>query len=336
MLVSLKRAFPGAAIDWLVQDTFAPAVAAHPDLSRVVPFPRSRLRLGSLWRAEPRRVLRGLLRDLREARYDLVFDCQGLSRSGFFAWATSAPVRVGFANAAELGWLGLNRRIHVPREMHTVDRMLALVRQSGVHPVADLRLYTPPEDQPGLDERLAGARYGVVASTSRWPGKRWPNDRFAEVVRALLDRNAVERVAVVGAGTEREQCGPVLDLTRRDPRVVDLLGRTGVGALMGIIEKAAIVLANDSAALHMAVGFERPFVGLYGPTRVDLVGPYGREHDVIQAATPGSRNRHKNAESGRRAMEAITTAQVADAVMMRLSAPSPAAARPRQANLSGV
>ena len=70
-LVSLKRAFPRAEIDWLVNRPFAPAIATHPDLCEAIPFDRDRP--GSV---------PGLLRRLRGRRYDLAFDLQGLARTG--------------------------------------------------------------------------------------------------------------------------------------------------------------------------------------------------------------------------------------------------------------
>ena len=42
VLCSLRGAFPAARIDWLVQDTFADAVSAHPALSNIVTFERAR------------------------------------------------------------------------------------------------------------------------------------------------------------------------------------------------------------------------------------------------------------------------------------------------------
>lgn len=80
------------------------------------------------------------------------------------------------------------------------------------------------------------------------------------------------------------------------------------------------MLANDSAALHMGVGFDRPIVGLFGPTRVDLVGPYRRERDVIQARrpAPGQGNLHKDAAAGRTMMEAIGVEDVFRACAERL------------------
>lgn len=317
VLASLRRAYPDAEIDWLVQDTFAPAVEQHAALTSVVPFPRAalgrdlkRLRLGGLQR---------WLRNLRGRGYDLALDCQGLFRSGFFAAATGARRRVGYANARELGWIWLNERHRVDPGMHAVDRMLALVREIGVEPVAAMRLYSAWQDRAWVerDPDLAGAPFVVLAPTSRWPGKRWPAERFAALASALLERFD-GRVVLVGAASERGQCGPLLALAERERRIVDRIGATSVGQLMALVEASSLVIANDSAALHMAVGFDRPIVALFGPTRVELVGPYGRERDVIQHLRPGDRIDHKDEASGRVLMERITVEEVLAAALARL------------------
>lgn len=250
----------------------------------------------------------------------MVVDCQGLTRSGLFSFVTGAPRRVGFANARELAWLGYTERHRVDERMHTVDRMLALIEAAGVPVVRDMRLHTPPEEREGVDARLRGARYAVVAPTSRWEGKRWPGDRFVRTIEAMLGMGGgyVDKVAIVASESERGQCREVLDLCARDERVVDLVGRTTVGGLMAVIEGSRFVLANDSAALHMAVGYDRPLVALFGPTRIDRVGPYGRDADVIQAGEPAPGTTHKDEAAGRAMMERITTERVIEAVGERL------------------
>lgn len=319
VLASLRRRFPAARIDWLVQDTFAPAIAAHPALTNVIRFPRAQLRLKHLLTPEGVEKLAGLLRQMRRPRYDVVFDCQGLLRSGFFAWSTRARRRVGYANAAELGWLGVNQRVPVPRQMHAVDRMLALVEATGTPAVRDMRLYTMLSDRMGVPAEILDQPYAVLAPTSRWPGKRWPPERFAEVATAILGSGFASRVVLVGSASEREQCQPLTELARREPRIVDLIGQTDVGRLMAVIERSALVVANDSAALHMAVGFERPLVALYGPTRTELVGPYHREQDVIHGAPLASNLSHKDEPTAAQAMASITASTVIDAVLSRLA-----------------
>ncbi len=317
VLASVRRRWPTAHIDWLVQDSFADAVRHHPMLSGVVEFPRRAL--GEAMRAMRLGAGAAYLRSLARARYDLVLDMQGLARSGLFAWATRAPRRVGFANAREGGWLGCNERHVVPESMHAVDRMLDLLGRAGIEPVRDMRLYASEPDRAWVrnDFRLTSGRYAVIAPTSRWESKRWPSDRFAHVARSLLERELC--VAVVGSRGEREQCAPLIELAKREPRVIDLVGSTSVGQLMALIEGSRLTIANDSAALHMAVGFDRPYVGLYGPTRLDLVGPYAGEREpqarsrgiVLQHGEPSGESDHKRADGEH--IGRITTGEVVSA-----------------------
>lgn len=312
VLVSLRRAFPAARIDWLVQDTFADAVREHPDVSGLVEFPRHRLS------ADLKQVRFGsslaFLDDLRKRRYDLVIDAQGLARSGLFTLATRAPIRIGYRNAQEGARLGYNRTVHAPREMHAVERMLELAKLAGVEPVADMRLHSSAEARAWAVEH-AGAI--VLAPTSRWPGKRWPVDRFADLARrlgAVPDRPIV----LVGSPGEESQVASIVEAVGKPDRLCNLVGQTSIAQLMAVIEASSLVVANDSAAVHMAVGFDRPMVALYGPTELDRVGPYSRDADVIQHEMAGARTSHKDEAAGRELMERITVDEVEAACLARL------------------
>lgn len=324
VLATLRRAFPWPAtsIDWLVQDTFAPAIANHPDLTGVVAFPRAAL---GRWKS-PGAVsaILAYLRSLRRARYDLVLDCQGLFRSGMLAAATGAPRRIGQAEAAELGWLGTNEHVHGLAGAHTVDRMLALAEVAIGGPAArDMRLYSSPGDRAYVSDSLGlpVGRYVLLAPTSRWPGKLWPQERYVELCRRLLaDRHAAfDRIVFVGAGFEREQCRGLEQLAAGCDRLVNLIGRTTIGQLLAVVEGARLVIASDSAALHMAVGFDRPLIALFGPTRVEKVGPYRRERDVIQHIAATDRLDHKNEASGRLLMDRITVDEVSERALALLA-----------------
>lgn len=316
VLASLRRAYPASVIDWLVRDSFQDAVAAHPAINEVVPFPRR-----ELGRSAARlNLLPSLawMRSLRSRRYDLVIDAQGLARSGLFTWASGASRRIGYANAREGAALAYTDRVTAPRDLHTVDRMLALLDPLGVEPVMDMRLHAPEADRRAVESDARLGTHAVIAPTSAWPGKRWPGERFVGLARRLLE-SGIGPLVLVGAPGERDQCQALIDLARDDERVVDLVGATSVGRLMAVIEASRLVVANDSAALHMAVGFNRPIVALFGPTHIAQVGPYRRDEDVIQHVRPGEPLDHKDAEAGRDLMERISLDEVTEAALARLN-----------------
>jgi len=311
LLTSLRRAWPAARIDWLVNSAFSGAIAAHPALSGVVPFDRRAL--GRWWSPRALHHLRTFLAGLRSAHYDLVIDAQGLARSALFARVTGAPIRIGPADARECGTLGYTIAAPVS-QTHTVDRMLELLAPFNIDPVRDLRLYAPADALTRLHSHpdLRTKRYAILAPTSRWPGKRWAPDRFTAVAGELLRRHAnqLDAVVIVGAASERDQCGPLLAAAAANSAIIDCLGKTSVADLMALVASASLVIANDSAAVHMATGFNRPMVALYGPTDIAKVGPYHQQSSVIQHRRATDVLDHKNTLSGLDMMDRITIDQV--------------------------
>ncbi|MBL4702701.1 MAG: glycosyltransferase family 9 protein [Phycisphaeraceae bacterium] len=190
-LATLQKALPHARIDWLVQKTFAPAIAAHPAVHQTLAFDRKRYRK-LLLRPSQWASFGNWLKQLKHNNYDMVFDLQGLARSGFFTKVTGAKTRVGYANAREGGHLGYNHRYQIDPNLHAVDRMLALLQAHGFKPQTDMRLFTPAEDQTWADDYLKQVDintqpFVILAPTAQWLCKCWPIDRFISLAKRLRD-----------------------------------------------------------------------------------------------------------------------------------------------------
>lgn len=316
VLVSLRRAFPRARIDWLVQAQFAQAIAAHPALDGTVTFPRTQM---ADWWHNPIvafETLRWFVA-LRRRGYDLVLDCQALGRSGLITRATAATRRVGYRSAREFGWLGYTVRHTPSTALHTVDRMLYLLAAEGIDPVCDMRLYTARQDQQwwiDLSSRLGIQKqeYVVLAPTSRWPSKRWPGEYWSALIEPLLNRGVGHLVLVGSPAEHRQVQWLALNPASAKGTVTDLVGSTSVGQTMAIVEGAGLVIANDSAPLHMAVGFSRPCIALFGPTAPARVGPYGRPETVLRhpALAPQTAINFKDPKLGDALMRAIRPVDV--------------------------
>jgi ADP-heptose:LPS heptosyltransferase len=266
------------------------------------------------------------LGDLRQRRYDLVVDLQGLFRSGFFTWMTRAPRRIGFGNAAELGWLGYNRRHVIDRRWHAVDRMAGLLEAQGYTPSRDLTLYCGESDLRWRHELLGddGEPYALVAPVARWRSKTWPADRFADLIDRLLQSQlAGPRVVVLASPTEQAAIAPIVQRCAGDARV--LLPRTTVGQMMALIAGARLVVCNDSGPLHVAVGFKRAITAIFGPTDPSLVGPYRRDECVVQPpgiGAMGGRAYRRNPDD-QSLISQVTLDRVWEHMQQQVKAPAP-------------
>ena len=106
----LRKRWPAAKISWLVTPLCSGLLQGHPQLDEIILFDRHRYGRG--WR-NPRILgqLWKMTRELRQRKFDLVIDLQGLFRSGWLTWQTRGCRCVGFANAREDGVA----RIHASR-----------------------------------------------------------------------------------------------------------------------------------------------------------------------------------------------------------------------------
>lgn len=96
------------------------------------------------------------------------------------------------------------------------------------------------------------------------PRRRWPVENFAAVADALADAGA--QVAVNGTVQEAPLVRGVIGNMRNG--AVDLTGLMSLSALCGLIERAALVLSNDSGPLHLGQAIGTPSVGIYWLTNL--------------------------------------------------------------------
>lgn len=281
VLSAMKRLWPKAHLGWLVQSDFVDAIRAHPDLDEIIRFPRNQLR--GAWKSPARgRELLRFLSFLRGSDWDMVIDCQGLARSAFFSRLTGARVRTGFSGADECAWVHYTNRVSVDAR-HAVDRMMGLLESPVEAQDPDMRLYTPELDARwwSLDSHSSNP-YVVFAPKSRWGSKEWPERRWIELAERLSG-NIPGAIILTGSASERAAVDEMArHMTSKGVDSISLAGRTTIGQTMAVVEKASLVVANDSAPMHMAVGYDRPLVGLFGPTDPAEVGPYGRGDAVIR------------------------------------------------------
>jgi lipopolysaccharide heptosyltransferase I len=312
VLNKLRRRYPAARLDWLVTPGIGELLAHNRAITNVIEFARDE---GSApWRLTPFVAAARLVAQLRAVEYDLVIDLQGQLRSGFFAFTSGAPVRIGFdkpradvwktlsrkipdearkhawRGAREGSWLGYTDHIALPTlDMHPVERYLGVGQFLGLDDgPPDFSFPVPKEANARIDALLdyyeiAKARLVVMAPGTNWQTKEWRPDAFAEVARHFLQKKFA--VTLIGSDRERAVCDEVGKLA---PGAINLAGETTLSELAALLSRSALCVTNDSGPMHLAVALGRPVVSVFGPTDPVWAGPYRREGSVVRAGVPCS------------------------------------------------
>lgn len=318
---ALKQGFPGARIDWLVQDGAAPIVRSHPGVDRVLVWRREAWR--EAWRSPARWPeaaveIRRTAAELLERRYDLALDLQGLLKSGVWTGLCRARRKVGYHNAREGSHLFLTDRIHNrDPDLHAVERYLLLVEKIGGGRWTPEFGLTPSQEGRGrLQEVLsnrgwdASAPYAVLVPGARWKTKQWDAGSFSQTAERIVRRLGLQ-VAISG-GPQDRPLGEMIIEGMRSP-AINLAGSTDITALTALMAGAAVVISTDSGPMHLAAAVGTPVVALFGPTAPWRTGPYGRGHKVLRAAVSCSPCFLRKCHT-RRCMRQIEPEQVFDAV----------------------
>ncbi len=236
-------------VDVVTTPGAASLIETHPSVRRVVRWDKNGKDGPGAW---------GLGRQLRAEGYARVYLPHRSVRSALLAWRTGAPERVGFADAPALARLLYTTAYPRPVHQHESVRLLALLGDTVAG--GDWRMVTTPEDDAKatswLRERGVADGFVALAPGSIWGTKRWPY--YPELAR-LLDR----QVVVIG-GPEDAHLGEAI--VQVAPKAKSAVGALSLRQSAALIRRAALLVTNDSAPLHLATAVGTPILAIFGPT----------------------------------------------------------------------
>lgn len=288
-LTDAQRAVPGIQFDWVVEEGFAEIPAWHPAVSQVIPVAIRR------WRKHPFQTLRSgewqrFKSRLRETRYDLAIDAQGLLKSAWLTRYVDASVAgLDRESAREpLAARFYDRRYPVARDQHALERVRQLFAQALGYAVPetaanyglDRNQLATPGDQP----------YLLFLHGTTWPSKHWPERYWRELAERMSEFGWAIRLPW-GSADEKARAERIADGLAS----VSVLPRLNLGGIAKVVAGARACVAVDTGLGHLAAALDVPCISLYGPTLPGRVGAYGRSQVHLCASGPnaGKGNRHK-------------------------------------------
>ncbi len=269
VVTDIRRNFPNAVIDWVVEEAYLPLVQLHPGVHEAIPVAIRR------WRRRPLKFatwteMRKLRQTFRHDPYELVIDTQGLIKSALLAAAAQGR-RHGFdaASAREpIAARFYDVCHHVARSQHAVVRNRELAARALGYRNGDtvdfgLRSGASPRD------KASDCRIVLLHSTSR-ADKHWPEERWLELGN-LIESAGGSVVLPWGSSSERLRSERIASSLRH----AQIPGALSIQAVAALLAQCSGVAGLDTGLTHLAAAFGTPVAAIYCATDPGLTGVYG-------------------------------------------------------------
>lgn len=269
-IADVHRAWPQVSIVVAARPAVAPLFTMVPGVANVL----------SLERAGTTPIAM-----LRDGSFDAALLLPNSLHSAWSIWRAGVRERWGYATDMRRGFL--TRAVRRPRSIHQAKYYQWLTERLGFAPgPLEPRIEVAPSIKDSAanllrQEGWSGSAPLVALSPGAAYGgaKRWPARRFADLAHQLL-RRGVQVVLVGGRGDARSGA-EVVSALDRTARVLNVIGRTDLQTLAGVLGYCGVMVTNDSGGMHLAAALGLRTVALFGPTNEIETRPLGSVPAII-------------------------------------------------------
>lgn len=277
-LTDALSVYPDLEVDWLVEKSFSEPLRWHKGIKGIIEIEFRK------WRKTPCQAWRqgqwqSVYKQLRQNRYDIIIDAQGLLKSALMAFVAKGK-RYGLALGSSrepVASLLYHHRYVIDWQMHAIERVRQLFAQALNYPI--------PTTEPnyGLDGSfkshlpLQSSKSILFLHGTTWDTKLWPLSEW-QALGQKLKREGYQIRLPWGNAIEKERAEMIAKAC--DGHVLPALNLQGV-ALELINAKA--VVAVDTGLGHLAAALSVPTISLYGATDAHKTGTRGRNQQHLSA-----------------------------------------------------
>lgn len=249
----IHQQYPNARLDLVVKQGYESIYQAHPALRKIWLFQKGELRL--------------LKNKLKQENYSLILDLQGNLKSRMLSIALRGVPVFRTHMYRFRRFLLVRFGLNVYSEIAPVP--LRHLKAASCLRLEDdgkgLDLFLPEEKVPQRQwETLAEANFIAVAPGASRATKRWPVDSFHEVADYFLNKGF--GVVLLGGSEDRELCQRIIEKQNHSNRIENLAGSLTLMQTASVLQKAGLLISNDTGLMHVASACQIPQIAIFGPT----------------------------------------------------------------------
>lgn len=283
----IKKSVPNESIirkvkiDFVTTSDFQDVISKNPYIDNVHIYDKN-------WSHDEIKTFKSRLRELNGGRYDLVVDLQKNFRSLEFRYGMGKTIR-----AIRKRYLHKFLLVNLHKSFFSKKAIPQIYFDSlkGLGIKDDLRgleIWTDRDKNVGqylpFDPTYVRAvKSGIViAPGAKHFTKRWPQDRYEELISYLL-RTFNTEISLIGSADEAALCNSIKNNYLNESRVKNYAGASSLLESVTIIDKSALAICNDSAVMHIAAARKTPVVAIFGSTTREFgFEPYGTKFTIAE------------------------------------------------------
>lgn len=271
----LRRRFPDARIDWVVEEAFADFPRLHPGVTEVIPFALRRWR-HHLFERKTWQEMRAFRQRLQSRHYDHIIDTQALLKTaaicrmargeswGFAADTARDPLASRF----------YDHTVSLPHGLHTVERYRRLAAAAFGH-AQDLPLDYGLAVAPLMADWLPERPYAVLCTATSRDAKLWQEEKWLELA-AWLDDRGYSCVLPAGSPVERERAHRLAGGMRHAVTAPPM----NLKALAALIKGSALVVGVDTGLTHLGAALDRLTLAIFTDSDPRHAGAYAGDRGI--------------------------------------------------------
>ncbi|MBU0509629.1 glycosyltransferase family 9 protein [bacterium] len=296
LLRALKTRTSATELTLIVLSKFMDVAARLPMVDRVVEFDVDRLvqeldgQRGNL--SEAYRVAREFIRDHNLEPLDVLYNLAHTRQSAMLCALLKSRNVYGISRSQ-------TGRVRVHGEWF--NYLFSIMQDRGLNPFNLVEIYqrfgpgrlhskrlefeVSERDRKAAAELLSeegvpnDSKIIVLQPGASSPSRQWPCESFAQCAAELRRRGFIP----VLTGSSEEIALAEQIVANSSHAAVSLAGRTPIGVLAAILERATRLISNDTGTIHLAAAVGTPAIGIFiGPASAKDTAPYGNGHVILE------------------------------------------------------
>jgi len=271
LIRTLREAYPESYLACLLHPRTREMLESNPRLDEIIIYDEDNRHRGLIGKIR-------LIAFLRKKRFDTAFILHRSFTKALIAALAGIKERVGYPTKKRSFLLTKPVEESI-EEIHKVEYFLNLAKAVGIYPKdVSYEFFIENFDKKFVKELLGangvapGDLLVVLCPGGNWDPKRWPKENFAKLADMLAGKlNA--KIVIAGAKKDIGLGEDIKKMMNSWPIIT--CGKTTLKQLGALLERANLVIANDTGPMHMAVAMKTKAIALFGPTSPRITGPYG-------------------------------------------------------------